>query len=153
MEVERDRRFQDQTRLLYQLVTGGRTNLHELDRLFLGGQNDQARAYALAGAFVHDLQERHGPAIREILKRISGGAPFDVAFAAVTGELPSHAESEFWNRQRIWTSWIPILTSSTTLWLAVTMLAIVAIYRRHRKNSELEEQWAKEEQEEDKSER
>src|SRR5438105_3924869 len=60
MEVERERRFADQTQLLYQLVTGGRTDLEELDRLFSGGQNDQTRAYALAGAFVHDLQQRYG---------------------------------------------------------------------------------------------
>src|SRR5207245_1925365 len=39
MEVERMRRFQDQTQLLYQLITGGRTSLEHLDRLFAGSQN------------------------------------------------------------------------------------------------------------------
>ena len=60
MEVERGRRFQDQTQLLYQLITSGRTNLEHLDRLFTGGQNDQTRAYALAGAFIRDLAQEHG---------------------------------------------------------------------------------------------
>jgi len=147
MEVERARRFQDQTQLLYHLVTGGRTDLEHLDRLFSGSQNDQTRAYALAGAFVHDLVQEHGQAAyREILMRIRRGSPFDIAFADVTGITPSHAESVFWDRQRIWTSWLPIVTSSATLWLAVTTLALVAIYVRRRRNREIEEQWAKEEE-------
>lgn len=147
MEVERERRFRDQTELFYQLISGGQTDLDELDRLFSGGQNDQTRAYALSGAIVHDLLQRNGPiACREILMHMRDGVPFDRAFAEVTGATPSQAESEFWGRQRIWTSWVPILTSVTTLWLGVTMLAILAIYMRRRRNRQIEEQWAKEEE-------
>src|SRR5438093_1224776 len=107
MEVERARRFQDETQLLYHFITGGRTDLEQLDRLFSGGQNEQTRAYALAGAFVHELVRERGKSVqREILLRIRRGVPFDMAFAAVTDITPSQAESEFWNRQRIWTSWL-----------------------------------------------
>ena len=144
MAAERDRRFQDQTQLLYQLIIGSRTSLDELDRLFSGGQSDQTRAYALAGALVHDVLQRHGQAAcAEIIKRIGHGTPFAAAFADVIGLTPSDAESEFWDRQRIWTAWVPIITSSTTLWLAVTLLAILAIYRRRRRNRDIEEQWEK----------
>jgi len=147
MEVERGRRFQDQTHLLYQLITSGRTNLEHLDRFFTGGQNDQIRAYALAGAFIRDLAQEHGPTVfREILMRVRRGVPFDVAFADVAGVTPSSAEAEFWDRQRIWTSWVPIVTSSTTLWLAITTLALVAIYVRRRRNRKIEDEWAKEEE-------
>jgi hypothetical protein len=150
MAAERQRRFRDQTELLYQLVTGSRTNLEELNRLFSGGQNDQTRAYALAGALVQDLLQQHGPAAcSQILMHVNRGALFDVAFADVTGETPSHAESEFWRRQRIWTTWIPIIASPTTLWLAVTMLALIAIYRRHQRNREIEQRWAREEEEDE----
>jgi hypothetical protein len=147
MEVERERRFQDQTQLLYQLLTGGRIDLQQLDRLFSGGQNDQTRAYALSGAFVHDLFQRHGQtACKEILMRVHQGTPFEIAFGAATGNTPLQAASEFWRRQRIWTAWVPIVTSSTTLWLAVTMLAILAIYVRRRRNRKMEEEWAKEDE-------
>jgi hypothetical protein len=150
MEVERQRRFQDQTQLFYQLVTGGQMDLQQLDRLFSGGQNDQTRAYALGGAFVHDLLQRYGhAACREILMRMHDGTSFDRAFADVTGVTPAHAELEFWQHQRIWTSWVPIVTSSTTLWLAVTMLALAAIYIRHRRNRQLEEQWEEEDSDND----
>jgi hypothetical protein len=150
MAAERERRFADQTQLLYQLVTGSETHLDELNRLFLGGQSDQTRAYALAGAFVHDVLQQFGPATGgQILTLVSRGARFDSAFADVTGVAPSHAESEFWRRQRIWTTWVPIITSSTTLWLVVTLLAILAIYIRRRRNRELQEQWAKEDSDDD----
>jgi hypothetical protein len=145
MEVERQRRWQDQTQLFYQLLTGGETDLQGLDRLFAGGQNDQTRAYALAGAFVHDLLTLHGPqTARNILMRVHSGMEFDAAFAVVTGSPPSRAEAEFWHSQRIWTSWVPIISSTTVLWLGVTLLALLAIYMRRRRNREIEEEWAKE---------
>ena len=146
MEVERQRRWQDQTQLFYQLMTGGETDLQHLDRLFAGGQNDQTRAYALAGAFVHDLLKQHSPqTAKDILMRVRSGTEFDMAFAAVTGSSPSRAEAEFWHRQRAWTSWIPIISSTTTLWIGVTLLALLAIYMRHRRNRAIEEEWEKEE--------
>jgi hypothetical protein len=145
MEVERQRRFRDQTQLLYQLVTGGETDLQRLDRLFSGGESDQTRAYALAGAFVHELVGRHGPgACAEILVRVSRGIGFDNAFADVIGATPGHEEAEFWHRQRIWTSWFPIVTSTATLWLVVTLLALLAIYVRRRRDRKIEEQWENE---------
>jgi hypothetical protein len=145
MEVERQRRFQDQTELLYQLITGGETDLERLDRLFSGGQSDETRAYAIAGAFVHYLLQEHGLSkAREILSRVHGGVTFEVAFIGATGETPSHAEADFWRHQRIWTSWVPIVTSTTTLWVGVTLLALLAIYIRHRRNLEIEKQWDEE---------
>jgi hypothetical protein len=149
MDVERDRRFQDQTELFYQLVRGDETDLHHLDSLFSGTQNHQIRAYSLAGAFVRDVLEQYGStAAKAILARMRQGSSFDEAFVDVTGVSPSTAESQFWNRQRIWTSWIPILSSSTTLWLAITLLAILAVYMRRRRNREIEKQWEKEDEEE-----
>jgi hypothetical protein len=146
MAAERERGFEDQTQLFYQLVTGSRTSLDELDRLFDGGQSDQVRAYALAGALVHDVFELHGPAgCAQILTRVGHGASFDAAFADVAGMTPAAAESEFWQRQRIWTNWLPIITSTTTLWMAVTLLAILAIYRRRRRNLEIAKEWEKDE--------
>ncbi len=150
MAAERDRQFEDQTQFLYQLATGSNANLKELDQLFSGGQNDQIRAYALAGALVHNVLQRYGPAVSgDILRRVRQGARFDDAFKSATGLTPNAMEADFWHDQRIWTTWLPIVASSTTLWLAITMLAILAIYMRHRKNLAIEEKWAKEEEEDD----
>lgn len=145
MAAEHGWRFEDQTQLLYQLVLGTRINLDELDDLFTGNQNAQSRAYALAGAFVRDLLHRHGTAVAaEILRRVGRGTSFESAFRNVTGQTPSQAESDFWQRQRIWTTWVPILTSSATLWALVTLLALFAIRRRRQKNAEIEKKWEEE---------
>jgi hypothetical protein len=142
MSAERGWRFQDQSQLLYQLMIGPRTSLDELDRLFEGDRSAQNRAYALAGAFVRDLLQRQGArAPAEILMRVKQGSTFETAFVDVTGVTPAHAESEFWGRQRIWTTWVPIVTSSATVWIVVTLLALWAIRRRRQKNSEIEKRW------------
>jgi len=149
MAAERDRRFKDQTELLYQLLTGSSTTLVQLNALFAGGRNEQIRAYAIAGAIVHDILQRHGrQAGSQILARVRTGASFDDACRAATGLTLESLEAAFWRRQRIWTMWLPIVGSSTTLWLGITFLALLAIYMRHRKNREIEKRWEEEDRNE-----
>lgn len=146
MAAERAWGFEDQTRVLYQLVLGPRTSLIEIDRLFIADRRSQARAYALSGAFIRDLLRQHGPAAPgEVLARVRRGVPFDVAFADAVGLKLSDAESDFWRRQRIWTTWVPIVTSSAALWLVVTFIAIFAIRRRRQKDAEIRNKWDQEE--------
>jgi hypothetical protein len=145
LQAEHGWRFQDQSQLLYQLLIGSGTNLETIDRLFAGDRNSQTRAYALAGAFVRDLSERYGAATpADILMRVRRGVPFDTAFTDATGKTVPGEEADFWERQRIWTMWFPIITSSTTLWLVVTLIALLAIQRRRRKNVEIEKKWEEE---------
>jgi len=59
----------------------------------------------------------------EILLRVRGGARFETAFEDVTGLTPENMENEFWHRQRIWSTWVPIIGSSTALWLAVSVFS------------------------------
>jgi len=146
MSAERGWRFQDQSQLLYELVLGPRSSLDELDRLFSGDRSAQTRAYALAGAFVRYILQQHGAKVpAEVLMRVKQGSSFETAFADVTGTTAAHAESEFWDRQRIWTTWIPLLTSSATVWIVVTLLAMWAIQRRRKKSAEIERRWEEEE--------
>src|SRR2546423_674855 len=60
MSAERGWRWRDEEQFVFQLAAGSRTSLEGLDRMFDGSQTDQTRAYALAGALVHDLLQRHG---------------------------------------------------------------------------------------------
>ena len=145
MAAERAWGFEDQIRVLYQLVGGPRPSLTDIDRWFFADRGSQTRAYALSGAFVRDLLERHGPAVPgEVLARVRRGLRFDVAFADAVGlELPD-AESDFWRRKRIWTTWVPIVTSSATLWMVVTFIAILAIRRRRQKDEEIRKRWDQE---------
>lgn len=142
--------FEDQTRILYELVARRRTALAEINRLFMADRRGQDRAYVLSGAFMRDLLRRHGnDAPGRILERAGQGVSFDAAFADATSLSLSDAESEFWNRQRVWTTWFPIVTSSTMLWLLVTFIALLAIRRRRRKDAEMRDRFDQEESEQD----
>jgi hypothetical protein len=147
MTAERTRGLRDETQFIYQIARGYRTTLPELDRLFEGRQSDQTRAYAISGALVHDVLDRHGrTAASAILTRVARGDSFETAFTTVTGSTPANANSDFWQSQRIWTTWLPVVTSTTALWMAVTVLALLAIYRRWRRNLEIEKRWEQEEE-------
>jgi hypothetical protein len=145
MSVERGWRFQDEGQLVYQLAFGSRISLDGLDRMFGGEQPDVTRAYTLSGAFVHDLLRRYGAKTGAgILARMNDGASFEHAFSDTVGRTPSEAESDFWERQYSWTYWVPTLTSTTTLWMLVTAIALLAIVRRIMKNRAIERKWAEE---------
>jgi hypothetical protein len=145
MSVERGWRFQDEGQLVYQLAVGSRANLDGLDHMFGGEQPEVTRAYALSGALVHDLLQRHGAETgARILMRMNDGASFEHAFTETVGVTPEDAETEFWQRQYTWAAWLPTLTSTTTLWLVVTFLALLAIVRRIMKNRAIEKKWVEE---------
>lgn len=146
MAAERAWGLEDRTRLAYELTVGSRVSLDEIDRLFTGDRRAQTRAYALAGAFVGDLLHHHGfSAPREILGRVAAGVPFEAAFARVSGLTLLDAEAGFWRRQRLWTTWVPFLTSTTALWMVVMLLAVYAIRKRRQKSVDLRKRWAQEE--------
>jgi hypothetical protein len=144
--AERHRGFRDHTQLFFQLAIGEKLPFREIDRLFAGTEANQTRAYLLSGALVQDLLAQHGDTVGgRILEQVGRGASFETAFAGVTGHSTAAAEAAFWSRQRVWTTWIPIVFSQETLWTAITLLAIVAIVRRRKRNAEIRKRWDEQE--------
>lgn len=149
MSVEHGWRFGDRTQLFYQLVSGSRETVDMLDRLFQGTSNDSTRAYLLSGAFVRQLLSKYGEnAGARILEKVGRGVSFEAAFSDVTGRSPAVADAEFWNSQRVWTTWIPIVFSQEVLWMGVTVLCLLAIRAIRRRNARLQKQWEEEEKDE-----
>jgi hypothetical protein len=137
----------DRTRLTLALATDRAVSLSELDRRFGGRQGEVNRAYAIAGSFVRDLLERHGPgAPAAILGGVARGLSFEDAFHGATGVSLAVATSDFWRRQTFWYRWIPLLTSSVTLWIFITLLALWAIQRRRERDAALKRMWDEEEE-------
>ena len=135
----------ERSRLALALLVEGRLPLDDLDRQFTGGQGEVGRAYAIAGAFVHDLVERHGQRIAaDVLSGIAHGLPFDAAFENATGTTVESAYAEFWSGRAL-ERWLPVLTSSLTLWLAITFLALWAIRRRRQSDAARRALWDEEE--------
>ncbi|HYG65902.1 MAG TPA: hypothetical protein VEL74_25200 [Thermoanaerobaculia bacterium] len=136
----------DVSRASLAVMVRGEVPLATLDRAFGGGHGEVQRAYAIAGTFVRDLLERHGQDVAgQILAGVRQGLPFEEAFARATGETLAAAEAGFWERQSFWYRWVPLLTSSVTLWLGITLLAVWAIRRRRKRDAALRARWDEEE--------
>jgi hypothetical protein len=145
MAAERNRGFGDQTQLLFYLASGSRLSFDTIDRLFDGGQDDQKRAYLLSGTLVWDLLRKHGQtAGSRILEKIGKGESFATAFKDATGQSLNEADTEFWDRQQVWTTWLPIIFSQETLWTAITLLAFLAIWRVRIRNAKIRKRWEEE---------
>ncbi|HET9218255.1 MAG TPA: hypothetical protein VFR18_14820 [Terriglobia bacterium] len=148
MAAERPRLL-DQTQLFAYLASGARLTLRDLDQLFEGGEADQARAYQLSRVLVWDLLREHGEHTGgRILRQISEGASFETAFTNVIGKSTDAVEADFFKRDSVWATWMPILFSQETLWLVITLLAILAIWRKRKRGAEIRKRWEEEEEEE-----
>ncbi|MES1244360.1 MAG: hypothetical protein ABUT39_22340 [Acidobacteriota bacterium] len=136
----------DRSRMTVTMIGGGEVPLSEVETQFSGGQGSTVNAYAIAGAFVNELLSREGDdAVARILAGVGRGLPFEEAFREATGATLAEAERSFWRRQSFWYRWVPILTSSVTLYMLVTLLAIWAMGKRRARDAALRRRWEEEE--------
>jgi hypothetical protein len=140
MALERTWGIRDRSELALAVV-GGRRPLATLDADFLGSASSAARAYGVAGAFVHDLTTRHGRGFHaRVLSSLAAGATFEAAFSGATAMSLAEAERVFW-RESWWYRVVPWLTSSFALWTAIVALAVVARRRRAARRRALRQRW------------
>lgn len=140
-------KLSDRGRLVLATVRRNTNSLTQLDRRFQAGAHTAGMAYALSGAFVRYLVDDHGRGvIAHILDSVGRDIPFPEAFRRATGQSLMQAEAAFWDRLDFWNKWLPFLTSSATLWILITALALIAFYRRRQRDAELVAQWEEEEE-------
>jgi hypothetical protein len=140
--------FEDRARYAIAVVGKGPRSFTELSSGFRGSQTEVTRSYALSAAVVRFLRDRYGNKVTaSILELLATGMSFDEAFLRVTGVTASRAEEIFFHEEVLWSTWVPFLTSSGLLWMAITMLALVAIKRRRDRSRALHEKWEQEDQE------
>jgi hypothetical protein len=142
MTAERVWGIEDRARMALELIRGSRVTLGDLDPLFHSTRGDATRAYALSGAFVRYLFDRHGPTVgARILGEMSRGTSFGRAFLLVTGHALVSAEADFRGRRVLWSRWVPFLTSSVALWIGITLLALLAILLRRARSAAMRRRW------------
>jgi hypothetical protein len=139
--VEQGWGLSSQARLLFATVADPR--LADLGRLFQSeSRRENVNAYLLAAALVADIRERHGAdAPGRIVDQVRRGTPFPRAFLLQTDETPQQAAARAWGRYRRWTSWIPIATSVSALWMGIMALSGVAFLVTVRKRVLRRRQW------------
>ena len=139
-------RLSDRSRFAISMVRGGETTLAEIESEFGGERRQVAEAYALASAFVRDVALRYrAGAPAEILRLVALGQPFDEAFFRATGRTLEQAERSFWRRNAFWYRWFPVVSSSITGWTLITLLFLLAAWRKRRQTAELRRRWDEEE--------
>ena len=138
--------IEDRARYTLAVLGRGPDSTRALDAAFTGNAGEVNRAYALAGALVRSIQRADGvDAPARILAQVARGDTFDEAFEHATGHTLVRQEREFFGREALWNTWVPFLTSSTALWMGVTLLALLAIRRRRVRDAEARARWEAEE--------
>jgi hypothetical protein len=137
--------LEDRSRMTWALLVDEKVPLAELDLRFDAGRAAASRAYAFSGAFVRDLFQRYGAGVAaRILGGMALGLPIEEAFFRATGTSLAAAEASFWRRHSFWYRWVPVLSSSVTLWIGITLLALFAIRRRRQRDAQILARWEEE---------
>ena len=138
---------EDRARFAMAVLGGKARTTRSLDAAFQGSDTEVRRAYALSAAFVRFLQQDFGTlAPATVLRGIGSGLDFEEAFLQTTGVPLARAENTFFEEDAFWNTWLPFLTSTGALWMAVTLLALVAIHRRRVRSRQMIEEWEGEDQ-------
>jgi hypothetical protein len=138
---------EDRARFAMAVLGGKNRTTRSLDAGFEGSDAEVRRAYALSAAYVRFLQQRYGTlAPATVLRGVGRGLDFDDAFSATTGVPLAQAEHVFFEEDAFWNTWLPFLTSTGALWMAVTLLALVAIHRRRARSRQMIEEWDEEDE-------
>lgn len=127
------------------LLTSDVPALADLDRSFRAGAAEADLAYAASFAFVSWSVRQHGPdLVRRILREMKT-RPFDSAWEAVTHAPLAQAEAGWRRDSLIRYRWIPLLTASSTLWVVIALIALLAGIRKRAQARAIRERWDAEE--------
>lgn len=126
------------------LLSARLPRLAQLEDEFERSPTGSQRAYAASFDFVRWSERKYGPGlIARVLDEASANS-FEDAWTIATGVPLAQAESR-WRRATLWWHrWLPVVASSGSLWLGITLLALVAGVSRQRRTRALYRQWAAE---------
>ena len=146
IHAAREWRFEDRARVALATLRRDGVALAEIERRFRAGAHSAASAYALSAAFLRFLFDRHGPFLAaRIFDYLAAGHSFEGAFRRAAGTTLELEEQRFWRHLDLWNRWVPFLTSSATLWMLITGLALWAFRRRRQRDAEQLAAWEEEE--------
>lgn len=144
--AERSGGLERRTRLAWELLAGEALTPAQLEGLFRRDRRDAVRGYVVSDALVRHILQRHGPsAAARILRRMGRGESFALAVFSTTGVTVDEVFGDFWSRNVVWKRWVAFLGHPFTVWVFVTLLALVAIWRHRRRRLEQRLRWEVEE--------
>ena len=148
MVASGERALEDRAWGFWMGLTATPISLDDITRLFEEDPPSVGKAYLLSEALVRYLMTSLGPDIpRRILVERADGVPFEDAVQKVSGRTLPELETAFWNQQTTWRRWVPVVTSSTIVWAAIILLALIALHKQRRRAAAVKREWEKEEKE------
>ncbi len=127
------------------IVPGGLPTLRELDRDFGRTAGHTRRAYALSFDFVDWSVDRYGQQfLPDLLDQIPRTSSIEEAWQRAGGEDLALAEGKWRRSTLLLHRWLPLLSGSGSLWILVTLIALLAGVGRRRKTRVIEAKWAAE---------
>ena len=137
---------EDRARLVWAMATEEPISLDEINARFRRDRASAQQAYVLAYAFVQDLIRQTSPRLaKNVLALVAQGLPFDEALTRLTSKTPRQLEVAFWDRQSVWTRWVPVATSSVMLWLVIVLLIFYVFRKQKKRTTAIKKQWEEEE--------
>ena len=117
-------------------------DLATLERSFPVSESEAREAYAVSLSVVAWMEREHGEdAPARIVRAVAAGASFDQAVRQVIGLDPAAMEKVWRGSAELRYRWIPLLTSSGTIWMLILGLLFIAGARRRARRLELEALW------------
>jgi len=109
--------------------------LERLERGFPDQAPEVHLAYAESIEFVSYLLGRFGrTGMNALVSRLAEGDAIDAAARAAFGQPLSEIEKDWLGRLRWYYAWVPIITSSATLWFVISLIFIAGYLRRRTTN-------------------
>ena len=130
-------------------ATGATPDFRELEFTFPNQASRAGAAYARSYLFIRYVSQRFGEdavarLVKESLQRggLNSGvvAAFDLSMAELLAGFDQYA--------RVKATWIPVITSSATIWGVITLLFFITFFRKKVQGMRTMLQWEREEEEE-----
>lgn len=114
-------------------VAGSLLPLRDLERSFPARHDAADLAYAQSAELVSYLLGTFGrPPFQDLLSALTRGEPFFEALERAYGKPLAEIEREYVRDLRRRYNWVPILTGSATLWLGITLVFLIAVWRKRQ---------------------
>jgi len=134
--------FRDAFTLGTRLLAGPPPRLETLSASFPSDEGAARAAYAESFNFIAYLEREHGPgAVRRILAEMAAGARFREAFRRGVGRDLAEVERGWRDRVNFAYRWVPALTSTSVLWMGITILVLLGRLAKRRRERAIQEAW------------
>jgi hypothetical protein len=139
-------RFEQEWELVWAVLGNGVPRVEDLTGSFPTSETEARIAYLFSEALVGHMIATYGrAAFGAFVGRLAEGKSFEDALIRTVGVSQSRFEARWRAHLDRRYAWIPLITSSSALWVVMMAVAFVAYAARRRRNRKIVAEWEEEE--------